>query len=260
MPILFRIQRRILGRTLRTVPAAAFRRLKRAVEAEALRRVARALFGAESAVPVATGPFAGLILKNDPRSLLLPKVLGSYEQELHPALEDLLRRPYTRVVNVGCAEGYYAVGLARRLPGAQVLAADIAATARAHCAALAALNGVGDRVATVEAVAPAESGGERSLWVVDCEGCEQEVLAAVPAERFARADLIVECHDFAVPGISDRLRAHFAATHVVETVVQGGRDPNAIPALAPYPEATRWLAVCEFRPEPMQWLVLRARA
>jgi hypothetical protein len=55
-------------------------------------------------------------------STLYPKLLGSYERELHGIMERIVRTDYATVVDIGCAEGYYAAGLALRLPEARVFA------------------------------------------------------------------------------------------------------------------------------------------
>jgi methylase of polypeptide subunit release factors len=49
----------------------------------------------------------------------------SDEEELHPSNLRAFDEGYDRVVDVGCAEGYSAVGFARRLPSVEVLADDI---------------------------------------------------------------------------------------------------------------------------------------
>ena len=45
-------------------------------------------------------------------SALYPKLIGSYEKELCPTLARLLEKNYSEIIDTGCAEGYYAVGLA----------------------------------------------------------------------------------------------------------------------------------------------------
>lgn len=66
---------------------------------------------------VRRGPFAGLRYPSHDAvgSSLWPKLLGSYEAELAPTFEALCATPYRTVVDVGAAEGYYAVGLGLRL-------------------------------------------------------------------------------------------------------------------------------------------------
>ena len=76
----------------------------------------------------------------------MPKLVGSYEAELHGVIEQIVATDYQVVVDVGCAEGYYANGLARRLPSARVYAFDTDPEARHLCEAMAALNGVEKRV------------------------------------------------------------------------------------------------------------------
>ena len=40
-----------------------------------------------------------------------------------PFIEQAIQASYPTILNVGCAEGYYAVGMARRMPNTKVLAA-----------------------------------------------------------------------------------------------------------------------------------------
>ena len=212
------------------------------------------------------GPFAGMRL--GPRATegcLVPKLVGTYEQELHPYLARLARRGYARVLDVGCAEGYYAVGIARMLPAARVVAFDAQAQARALCARLAAENGVDDRVrvqgaADVAAIEAALAGPGRSLVLCDCEGCEYAVLDPVAAPSLARADLIVEMHGTARdPARARALLERFRPTHRLQMARPGPRHPAAIPALAAMPQLDQWLAVWEFRTEPTPWAVLQAK-
>lgn len=103
------------------------------------------LRGAEPVVM--SGPFSGMRLRQRAvEGASLPKLLGSYEHELHETIEAACRRDIDLVVNLGCADGYYAVGLARRMPNVTVVAVDIDEEARDVCAEVAALNGVEDRV------------------------------------------------------------------------------------------------------------------
>ena len=70
-----------------------------------------------------SGPFAGMSCISEAIcSSLVPKLLGSYESELHQVLNQILETDYQNVIDIGCAEGYYAVGLALRLPNARVYA------------------------------------------------------------------------------------------------------------------------------------------
>src|SRR2546423_12652663 len=135
---------RMGARTLagRLAPQSLKSRHQRWRERRLVRRIARVnvLYRERHDPVVRAGPFAGL---RYPDNLIqIPKLLGTYELELHPAVERLIASRPTTVVNVGAAEGYYAVGLARRLPDARILAFDIDERSQEHCRRLAALNGV----------------------------------------------------------------------------------------------------------------------
>jgi|DewCreStandDraft_4_1066084.scaffolds.fasta_scaffold00110_9 hypothetical protein len=216
----------------------------------------------------AAGPFRGMVLPEASSwgdGDLAPKILGAYECELHPALERAFARAPELVVNVGCAEGYYAVGAALRLPGCTVHAFDLDEAALGVCAAAARLNGVAERIRLERRCEPGrlvELLGTRpnALVLLDCEGYERELITERTLPALAAADLIVECHDFVDPGVTDRLAALLRPTHEVEILREGGRDPAAWPVLHALGSLDRWLVVCEFRPSLMRWIVARPRA
>jgi hypothetical protein len=179
---------------------------------------------------VQSGPFRGMQLSLEASwsdGAVAPKVLGSYEAELHPALcKAIVRHPAT-VINIGCAEGYYAVGLALRLPNAKVIAFDNDERAQAIC----------------------------RLLVMDCEGGELELLSDDVIAGMRNCDIIVECHDFITRGIAEALTGRFATSHQVERVEKRSRDPNQFPLLQNRSSLESWLALCEFRPKLISWLV-----
>src|SRR5215218_9023943 len=122
-----------------------------------MRRITRA-YVASYGLTVRRGPFSGL--RYPPADVanvttLVPKLMGSYERELHVPMERLLEPRPSIVVNAGCADGYYAVGLARRLPEATVHAFDLEPRWRWICGRLARVNGVSERVVIGERLDPA---------------------------------------------------------------------------------------------------------
>ena len=215
---------------------------------------------------VAHGPFKGTRLPSAiswGEGEFTPKVLGCYEEELHPALEKAIARKPALIVNVGCAEGYYAIGLARRLPAARVIAFDSDEAARKACGDAAIDNGVADRI-TINGIGTAEAlraavGAQAALVVMDCEGAELELLDEPTVAALARSDLIVECHDFVDRDLTRTLLRRLAGTHDIEVIQEGPRDPGKYLPLRSLNSIDRWLAVCEFRPEHMHWLVCRPK-
>ena len=237
-----RLARRVLG-PAHPAALARWRRLQAAWRARRLAAVTRS-FVSWHGLTVSGGPFAGLTYPDASAISLIPKLLGIYERQLHRPLEDAIRAGPDVIVNVGAADGYYAVGLARRCPGATVHAFDGDAGQRALLARVAAANGVDLRIggtATVDDVAGA-------LVVVDCDGCEGALLQP---GLLGSATIIVELHDFIEPGIGDVIAARFAATHDVELVPTAPEPPERGGPVA--------LALSEYRPEPQTWAVMIPR-
>jgi hypothetical protein len=214
---------------------------------------------------VAFGPFAGMrYIPSSNSSPLIPKLVGTYEQELHPVLRRIAATPYDLVLDVGCAEGYYAVGLARALPGAVVRAYDVDADALVNLSRLAALNGVAARIEQAGFCTADEiqrTGGHRVLLVCDIEGGERDLLDPAKAPALAEADVLVEIHDG--PGkseIHDLLQARFAPTHRIafiagqpRSAADGARIRSILRA------SSRALAVNEARRYPGEWGFFEAR-
>ncbi len=89
------------------------------------------------------GPFAGMrYITDSVGSALVPKLLGIYERELNECIEQACTRQFPLIIDVGAAEGYYAVGLARRNPNARVIAFEMEEKGRATLRIMAELNGV----------------------------------------------------------------------------------------------------------------------
>jgi precorrin-6B methylase 2 len=214
---------------------------------------------------VLRGPFAGLQL--DERMVgvsgdLVAKLLGTYERELRPAFEEWVAAAPRHVVDVGSAEGYYAVGLAHAIPSATVLAYDIDADARARCRELAARNGVEDRVDVREECTPESLGELPAAGVVllsDCEGCEQALLDPARQPLLRGWPILVELHDFIDASISARLRERFEGSHDIELITEQPVDEREVPELADLHPHERDLLLSENRPTTMSWFCMRPR-
>jgi hypothetical protein len=238
------LARRLLG------PAhpAALKRWRRLQAAGRARRVARLTraFVAWHGLTVTGGPFAGLTYPDATASSLVPKLLGTYERELHAAVEDLIRSGPAHIVNVGAADGYYAVGLARRCPGATVQAFEADAGERDLLARVARANGAAVEIGGLASAADLQALPDGTLVVMDCEGCERALLQ--PA-ALRTATILVELHDFLEPGVSDVIVERFRATHHVTLTGTAPQPPERGSDLG--------LAISEYRPGPMRWAVLR---
>lgn len=212
------------------------------------------------------GPFAGMdYLEGEERTSgdLVAKLVGTYEQELHPVIEAWVSGQPEMFIDVGSAEGYYAVGMARAVPGATVYAFEMDDAARGRCAQLAELNGVGERVVmlgecTAESLAELPAG--RAVLLSDCEGAELVVLDPQRTPALARWPMLVELHDFIDPSISAEIARRFEPTHEVEII--GGRERSAagLQELSFMGRRQLQAVLSERRPGPMQWARLTPRS
>ncbi len=212
---------------------------------------------------VQSGPFEGMVyLSEAAGSTFLPKLLGSYEAELHPALTELVNRQPTQVVDVGCAEGYYAVGLARLLPSVTVFAFDTDPRARRLCAEMARLNSVSDRV-SLKGICNWKSLSDvcipGTLIICDCEGFEFTLLDPDRAGIIRRCDLLIELHPEQSGKNSEVLLSRFTQTHHAWLIDSTHRDPSSYKALANFSPEDQGLAVSELRNHWQQWALLTVK-
>jgi hypothetical protein len=226
-------------------------------------------FVAHHGLTVQRGPFAGMRF---PRfavgrgEMIVPQLLGTYEEELHPVFEKLAQRPFSRIVDIGASDGYYAVGMALRWPEARITASEMNAFPARVCRAMAAANGVTDRVelhgeCTVEALRRFSPAGE-AFVLCDAEGAEAVLMDPEQVPWLRSATLIVELHEFASPGVRELILRRFEPSHHTEVLDSRRRYPGDYTALSEVPRITyidRELGVNEFRPVRISWAVLRPR-
>lgn len=158
--------------------------------------IARKLYGDEP-ITVLSGPFQGMRYLNlIIGGSITPKWLGSYEAELHPILNSLDLSRYTTLINIGSAEGYYAVGLARLQPQLPVYAFDVNPYARRSLKQIAAVNNLRSIVQGGYCTASQlqEFTQQCALVICDIEGYESELLDPAQIGNLRNADILVEIH------------------------------------------------------------------
>ena len=218
------------------------------------------------------GPFRGMRIELSPLSSrhLLGYILGSQELELRDVIGDIIARGYRTILNVGAADGYYAVGLAIRSPDARVEAFEALPELHPLIARTAAVNGVSDRVAingtctTTRLHAHLAAAEGPTLVLMDIEGGEVELLDPEAIPSLARADILVETHDAFVADATETLIGRFRETHDIACY---SARPRSLEDFPPgfLPSFKRWfpeLAIelmNERRTGLQRWLMLTAK-
>ena len=215
------------------------------------------------------GPFEGMAYGHDNfGSVYQPKILGTYERELHDALAVLRDRPVKRILNIGAAEGYYAVGLARFFPDSTVLAFEGDEASSSILRANAERNDVTGRIELrglcsgsdlAEELSLVCPDGTEKLVVLDIEGAEAEVVPAIESVEVA-AHWLVEIHDFLNPEAAGAVWRALSDKHRVFEIWEQPRQFEELPKgwWSPLGRVNRAGFVglaSEWRPARMRWFV-----
>jgi hypothetical protein len=185
---------------------------------------------------VVQGPFKGIrYIEGVPGCTYMPQLLGTYELEIHPMIERLLKGSFDAVVNVGAAEGHYVVGFGRAMPESRLVAFEASESGRARLASMAELNGIGTNrleihgLCTPEGLESALRDAERPLVIMDVDGAEDELMDPAAAPGLLRAQILVELHPHHVERIDDTIRKRFEGSHEIEVQLVEPRKAGDLP-------------------------------
>ncbi len=216
------------------------------------------------------GPFAGMRYVDDSvEGAYIPKLLGIYEVELAGEVESICQRHAGLIVDIGAAEGYYAVGLAFRNPNIRIIAFEMNPAGQLALREMSSLNHVAERVEVrgkcePEDLIQALGDSPQPVVVCDAEGDESKLLDLQAVPALAKASVLVELHEFVIPGIAEDLKRRFAATHRIKQIWQQPRSHRQFPwrtlGTALLPRSYLEWGVSEWRPERMAWLWMEPHA
>ena len=185
-----------------------------------------------------------------------PMLIGQYERQIYDALTAAASRVDT-VIDIGHAEGYYAVGLA--LAGKRVIAFDSDPHERRICREMAKENGVPDRVSIRSWCSAKDllalTRAERALIISDIDGGEIDLFAPEVIADLQHCDLIIELHA-AVPEDNQPFVNRFLRTHHVE-IIDHPRMPAGVELIA-FLGAEAPRMATEYR-HVQQWMIASAK-
>ncbi|OYX35103.1 MAG: hypothetical protein B7Y99_04420 [Caulobacterales bacterium 32-69-10] len=227
-------------------------------------RVLAAHLGTVDGLVIQDGPFKGMTyVAAATEGALLPRLIGSYESELHPHILALIEEGIETVIDVGCAEGYYAVGLARLIPGATIHAYDTDPAARTACRTLAEANGVSDRVTIGETFKGEDFAGftpGKTLVFMDIEGGEHALLDPEAYPALKGLHILVETHPNARLDLTAIITERFAASHDIIRVEMGPKTTPLPAWMTKLSHIDQLIGAWEWRMRPTPWLVMRPKA
>jgi hypothetical protein len=213
------------------------------------------------------GLFKGMdFIEQSSEGCHVAKLLGCYEQPLFEHIEKIIKQDqYDYFINVGCAEGYYAIGMALRMPRIKVLAYDTDENTQTTCKQLAEKNKVSERIeisGTFTHETLKQFTDSKTLLMCDIEGAEQELLDPELAPELKSLDIIVEAHECLRPGILRLLIERFEESHEIITVHDNGsRVLNEAPDwFNDFSHLDQLLALWEWRSGPTPWLVMMKKS
>lgn len=215
------------------------------------------------------GPFEGMKYPSAEITelTLLPKIAGCYEMQLFPVIRELTAIPFDNIIDVGCAEGYYAVGLGSLFPQAIIHCYDVNEEDLVFCRQMGDLNSVHNltyhNFCSPETLKTFDY-GRHSLVFCDCEGYELDLFTEEAVAALANTHVLVELHDVLNPAISKTILPRFAASHEVRLLNNSDLDFAELRQLDHLTPAEKAFAVCEhrgglYRNVFMEWALLTPR-
>lgn len=230
---------------------------------------ALSIYGDEP-IRILDGPFEGTTYFNKIIwGAITPRWIGSYETELHDIVDEIIGNRYERILDVGAAEGYYAIGLARKCPETQVLSFDVDPIARKRQLQLAGLNSIQNLHIgkyCSHATLREELKGH-CLLISDIEGYEYELLNPESAATLRDADILIEVHPWGSMSTSEvktELVNRFRDSHDITEIAYELRKTSdwmeRVPALQKLNEQKIGFAVQEHRDPKQEWLWMKTKS
>lgn len=189
------------------------------------------------------------------------KILGFYEAEI---LVDLIRVLKDKhFVDIGAADGYYAVGMVYAGIAKTALAFEMSDKGRSAIANAAAAHGLTDKVSILgeadgDFLKHVKTQLDQTVFLMDIEGFEYTLLDEENLRKLSKSVVFVELHEND-PKDHDRFRKLLDAASKsfhMKIYRKIGRNPYAFNELDELTETEHWLACSEGRGKDPKWLGL----
>ena len=216
---------------------------------------------------IAYGPFKGMKLSDDiwwSKNDRITQTLGIYEEHVVERLKEFSSQGASRFIDIGAADGYFAIGMAFSKIYSKVVAYEIEPIGQKRIRENSAINRCEDLVsvfgeADYSSLKNLLSEDLKTSILVDIEGAEYQLLDEGMLSLMSNCYLICELHPWLVDDgyqqqrkLIERAKKNFN----VELIKRECYAPNIFPELDDLSDEERLIAVGEGRGRNMQWLVL----
>ena len=216
---------------------------------------------------VAHGSFKGMKLnqkvwwsKND----YITQTLGIYEEHILKKITNFAKSGASTLIDVGAADGYFAVGMAYSNIYKNVYAFEIEKEGRDRILENANANKCNDKIkvfgeADVGSISKIIKGEDKVTVMIDIEGAEYEFFSEDMFKILSGNYVICELHPWMVDGgdsLQIKLLNKASEKFNVELIKRDTYRPNMFSEFDNLSDEERLVAVGEGREKNMQWMVL----
>ena len=217
---------------------------------------------------VMQGPFTGMkFCVPDYNTAMLS---GTWEKELWETLDDFLAIDPKRILCIGAAEGYYAVGLGIRFPNCRIIAFEQQRKYQIMLGRLSIENDLSNLQLqgkctpnTLQQTLGANL--DSSIVICDVEGYEIELLDPSNIKSLSKSYILVELHPMYVENCESIILNRFTQSHEISKIKGRVRTLDDLPTRAVsflsllFGKETILSLMEEGRPYPMDWLWMRPK-
>ena len=216
---------------------------------------------------IAYGPFKGMMLSEDvwwSKSDLITQTLGIYEEHVLDKLIYFSNKGAKSFIDIGAADGYFAVGMAFSKTYPEVHAFEIDPKGQEYIKENATRNLCSDAVnvygeANIASLKKLINKEFKSTLLIDIEGAEYDLLNNEMLSLLAGNYIICELHPWLINNgyeLQKDLLERASQKFNLELIMRESYAPNLFPEFNDLSDEERLVAVGEGRAKNMQWLVL----
>ena len=217
---------------------------------------------------VMQGPFTGMkFCIPDYNTAMLS---GTWEKELWETLDNFLSIDPKRILCIGAAEGYYAVGLGIRFPDCRIIAFEQQRKYQFMLGRLTLENDLSNLQIKGKCNPNVlqQTLGENpdsTIVICDVEGYEIELLDPDNIKSLSKSYILVELHPMYVENCEATLLSRFSQTHEISKIKGRTRTLEDLPARTVsflsllFGKETILSLMEEGRPYPMDWLWMKPK-